>query len=179
MCRKSTRKKIRKENVRTSYAHLKYSEDQLENKLSNIQNKIMQSFMYFSHQWLSKENFNSQMTGFHSIKLPLIYKAPSLNVLQWHEKRFRKGLCNMSTSMSMTMIQQGSIIWSVFLKSNGDEQKRTASLERERVSHTFQYHLYPTSLETRLQTASFLPITKKFGEVFKRSGKGLERWLSG
>lgn len=40
-------KKIREENVCTSYAHSKYSEDRSENKFNNIQNRIMKSFMYF------------------------------------------------------------------------------------------------------------------------------------
>lgn len=46
------------------------------------------------------------------------------------------------------------------------------SFSRERVSHTFQYHLYPATLEIRLQTASLLLIKKKFKAVLRRSGKG-------
>lgn len=45
---KKSKRKIREENVRTSYTHSKYSEDISENKFNNIQNKIMKSFKYFT-----------------------------------------------------------------------------------------------------------------------------------
>lgn len=109
------------------------------------------------------------MTEF-SIKLPLTYKAPHLNVFQWHEEIQEEAL------QSVYFLEHDqSLVRQYYLDSVSQiwgQQKRTASAEWERVSHTFQYHLYPATLETRLQTASFLLLTKKFKTVFKRSGKG-------